>query len=281
MSRGHPLSRELGGSGGSIVVVFGVSSQLGMALSRRLSTLRCVAQVIGTYRTWRPGLNSLATAFTDKGKALELRPLDVMDDVGVQEVVREVCARAEVSGSELTLVYCCGAWCCGPLRELDGRAFDRVIGVGLRAPFVIASAVMRRCPTALRLLLVTGLGGEKNFVRHNTVYGLCTNAVYGLVKSVSLELDATRSSCVGIALSLIDRGQPYLPDFLARTGLRIPTDFTRAVDLITTIVSSRLDHFNGTVVELADGLSTYAPLLEYLAGEAPASADPVNNGPRA
>lgn len=248
----------------SRLVIFGVSSQLGMRVARR--ALVDGVAVAGTYRTPSPKLDALAAEAGRGPGALELSRLDVSDPDATAAYCRSAVRLVE-DGGPLGVVYSCGAWRWGAVRSVEAGVLDECLAVGLRGPFVVTSELLRHCPGPSRMVIVTGLGGERSAVARNAIYSICTNGVYSLVRAVGMEAAGTPFVCTGVALGLYDKGQDGIDELCANLNIGRPGDLDEAASFIVRVLDEPGTALNGAVVELGHGLSSYFEMLRVLSKE--------------
>jgi hypothetical protein len=109
---------------------------------------------------------------------------------------------------------------------------------------------------------VTGLGGEGNARRRNSLYAAWTNGVYALVRAAASEWIG-RASCTAIALGLFDEGQPFPEGFDARPGAALGRSVEPVAALVVEMLRAPISGYSGTIVEFAGGMTDYGP-LEHL-----------------
>lgn len=171
------------------------------------------------------------------------------------------------SGTSLTFIYMCGAWHTGAVTGHRNEDISRVLSIGLQAPIYCCSQVFRlrvgaAAPT--RCIIVTGLGGERAGVRYSSLYGSIVGGIYNFVRAVGMEVAGTNMSCVGLALGLFDKGQPYLQALCEQLVTCRPTPIEDVLDTLATLSLSYRSGLNGSVVEVAGGLQNYQNVAEIL-----------------
>lgn len=257
--------------GSRLALVAGISSHLGALVAEEL--LAAGYRVIGTYRTPGADLERVAAAQGPAGPPALYR-VDVCS-WGEVERFLEATLRPELArASEAAFVYCCGLWHYGPAEELDADTFDRVVGVGLRAPCLMSAWLLRSAPCPVHVVLVTGLGGEKAAAARLGLYSLCTNGIYTFVRATGMELAGGPSSCTGVALGLFEKSQSRLRERCARLNIRRPGDMHVPARFIRQCAVTREFHLNGAVVELADGLFNYQGIVELAMQDRAKAAEP-------
>lgn len=238
------------------IVIAGISSALGRGMAEALAG-RDDLNLIGLYRRMSPELERVA-------KAVTLREFDLTDESAVSRAIGDLSSYSE---DDLVFVYCCGKWSSGPVAELTSTEINTVMTLGLIAPISMTSQLlaMRRGATGrTRIILVTGLGGEKTGVRYNALYSAVTSGIYSFVRAAGMELAGSKDSCFGVALGLFDKGQPYIHDLCSRLVTRVPTPLPEIVDFLTAQLNCEGTALNGSVVELSGGLFNYQDVARLL-----------------
>ena len=245
-----------------LALIFGISSHLGRLLAVGLAADGY--SIFGTYRRRTPETDSLRAIAGEHHDAVGLFELDVLDTRALYAFldtqVRPRCA----SVAETAFVYCCGTYHLASAASLTAEEFDAVLGVGLRAPCLISAFLLRNAQSPVKIILVTGLGGEKAAVAGNCLYATCTNGIYSFVKAVGMELAGGPSSCTGISLGLFDKQQPDIHERCAQLNIRRPGDMNRVSLFIRQLAIPGTFYLNGAIVELADGLFNYDQLNQLL-----------------
>lgn len=176
--------------GGRSALVTGASSGIGLAIARALADAG--ARVVMVARHEEP-LARAAAAFG--GIALAA---DVADEQSVGALRARV--EAELRGSPDMVVSAAGAFELAPVAELEVGAFDRMVAVNLRAPFLLARAFL---PGMLRrgsghLLTIGSIAGRAAFP-HNGGYSASKFGVRGLHAVLDAELRGT-----GVRATLVE-----------------------------------------------------------------------------
>lgn len=246
------------------VVIVGISSFLGRSVAEALAA-REGLHVSGVYRTWRPELDGLAARFGgESGATLTLEQADATAPAERRRFLDNLSPHAD---EDLVLLYCSGQWASGRVSDLTDEAIESVTAVGLRAPIAVTSqllALRREAAGATRVIIVTGLGGDKAGVRYNALYSAVTSGLYSFIRAVGMELAGTRDSCFGVALGLMDKGQPYIHDLCARLVTRRPTPVSEVVEFLTAQMRCEGTALNGSIVELSGGMFNYQEVARLL-----------------
>jgi NAD(P)-dependent dehydrogenase (short-subunit alcohol dehydrogenase family) len=130
-------------------------------------------------------LNATATELTAHGAQVLAVPADVTDERQVQDVF----ARALANFGRLdVLVNNAGAFEGGPLDELSVEAWDRVLAVNLRAPFLCTREAMRimKRQGGGRIINIGSISAQR--VRpHSAPYSASKHGIWGLTQVTALE----------------------------------------------------------------------------------------------
>jgi NAD(P)-dependent dehydrogenase (short-subunit alcohol dehydrogenase family) len=246
-----------------VVVIAGISSTLGRAVADALAGQEGV-RVIGGYRRWREELATTAARFDSGAATLKLSQVNVTDPESRRGFLGEL---SLFSDEDLVFLYCCGRWSSGRVAELTEEEIETVTSVGLIAPVAMTAQLLnlRRCvPGRTRVIIITGLGGEKSGVRYNALYSCVTSGLYSFIRAVGMELAGSSDSCCGIALGLFDKGQPYINDLCARLVIRAPTPLAEIVSFLLPHLNCEGTALNGSLVELSGGLFNYQEAAKLL-----------------
>lgn len=250
-------------AGTHLVSIVGLSSLLGTAVADALLAEPSV-RVLGTCRTGAGRVEDLRARHGDR---LDLRAVDVLEAGDRDRLLDEIAAAAPEG--DLTLLYCCGKWVCGPIADLDPATMREALEIGLAAPMALVSGLVRRRRAALsglRIVIVTGLGGEKAGVAYNAVFGAVTGAVYNFVRGVAMELAGTGAVCMAVAPGLFDKGQPYIHELCAGLVTGRPTPVGEVAGWVADQILRGPPALNGAVVEIGGGLFNYQDAARILAG---------------
>jgi NAD(P)-dependent dehydrogenase (short-subunit alcohol dehydrogenase family) len=249
---------------GHLVSIVGLSSMLGTAVADALLAEPSV-RVLGTCRAGHGRVEELRARHRD-GR-LAVRALDVLRADDRDGLLDEIVDAAPEG--RLTLLYCCGRWVCGPVADVDPAAMRDAVEIGLMAPMALASGLVRRRRASLaglRIVIVTGLGGEKAGVAYNAVYGAVTGALYNFVRGVAMELAGTGAVCMAVAPGLFDKGQPYIHDLCSRLVTGRPTPVGEVAGYVADQILRGPPALNGAVVEIGGGMFNYQDAARILAG---------------
>jgi NAD(P)-dependent dehydrogenase (short-subunit alcohol dehydrogenase family) len=241
------------------VLIVGMSSGLGTAIAAGLVAARPTT-VIGTYRRWNRRLESARNTYEGAGLALSLRCLDVSDHTALIQLAADVC-RVAPTDEPITLVYCCGAFISGRVANLSAAQFDEAIAVGLRGPCLAICEMARtaRCP--LRILIVSGLGGDRTATEGNGIYALVTSGLYAFTRATAAEFAGSCRTCTVVSLGLFDKGQAGLDRLASRLNIGRPLPIDHAARFVCRLVTEPDTMLNGAVIEFAGGLQGYRDVI--------------------
>ena len=243
------------------IVIIGAQCELGQQLVRIWA--RRPVKITGTYSP-RSGPSGRCEELCRGNPAdLVMQPLDVLDRQLLERFCKET---AREPHDDLVVIYSCSAWACGKLQDIDTDTLLTAVGVNLIAPFVVASSFLRTAKCPVRLILVTGLGGEKNSVAGNSVYSACVNGLYSLVHSVGRELARSRSMCAAVALGIADNKKPHVRELLSHLEVKDPPTMADVADFIDWVCFGCKIRLNGSVLELACGLGDYRDVVRWYEG---------------
>ena len=258
------------GRDGPHVAIAGISSALGAALADILLREDGVS-VSGSLRTSNDRVCALRE-MADPTR-LELLTANLRD---ASERERFIDAAQRTAGErEAVLVYCGGRWLCGRLDDTELDDIEEVVEIGFTAPADLFRRFLRARRDASapsRIVMVTGLGGERAGVGYSSIYGSITGAAYNLVRSLGCELAGTPNTCTAVVPGLFDKGQPYIHALCARLETARPTPLDEVAQLLATVVLMHGTALNGSVIEAGGGMFNYHDAARILAREGGASA---------
>ena len=167
---------------GKVALVTGGNKGIGKAVARGLAAEG--AALVITARG-AADLQRAADEFTKQGASVLALPADVTDEKQVADVFRQTLARF---GRLDILVNNAGAFDGGPLESISIEAWDKVIAVNLRGPFLCTREAFR---------IMKGQGGGKIInigsisaqrVRHGSApYSASKHGIWGLTQVTALE----------------------------------------------------------------------------------------------
>jgi NAD(P)-dependent dehydrogenase (short-subunit alcohol dehydrogenase family) len=188
---------------------------LGRAVS--LAWLLAGAKVNVTYRN-KDELESLRSAAGAQASRLEGYEVDVTDEGSVRTLMEAVVAR---HGRLDLLVNTVGAYIGGiKLWELDGKAFDKMLALNLRAGFVLARA-------AVPLMLGQRKGAIVNVAAKAAVQHTAGEAAYVASKAAALAMiDSLAAELIGSGVR-VNTILPSIIDTEANRKAMPQADFTK------------------------------------------------------
>lgn len=167
---------------GRVAIVTGAGRGLGRAIARGVA--REGAAVVLTARN----RDELAAA-ADELAVIGVRTLNLPGDITDEHFVDELFAQALNHFGRLNLlVNNAGAFDGGPLDELPVEAWDKVIAVNLRAPFLCTRAAMRvmKGQGGGRIINIGSISAQR--VRpHSAPYSASKHGLWGLTQATALE----------------------------------------------------------------------------------------------
>lgn len=165
-----------------VAIVTGAGRGLGRAIARGVA--REGAAVVITARN----RDELAAA-ADELAAIGVRTLTVPGDITDEQFVDRLFAQSlDQFGRLDLLVNNAGAFDGGPLDELPVEAWDKVIAVNLRAPFLCTRAAMRvmKGQRGGRIINIGSISAQR--VRpHSAPYSASKHGLWGLTQATALE----------------------------------------------------------------------------------------------
>ncbi|MBS0031793.1 SDR family NAD(P)-dependent oxidoreductase [Chitinophaga sp. 22321] len=167
----------------------------------------------------------------------------------------------------LNIIYCCGAWYQGKIKDWKPDDFDRVYQVNVKAPCVLTSLILAAGGWPCRFVFVSGLAGDDNAFEGNGLYGLCTNSIRFFTRVLSKELvDRSASACVLLTLGLFDKGQPYYASLINDIGVPQYFSVPHVAALIHDLVEhpSRMVLLNGSELKAPNNITSYEKVVHWL-----------------
>lgn len=167
---------------GKIALVTGGNKGIGKGIARGLA-----AEGASLVITARGDAELQSTAAELRKKAPDVLAItaDITDEKAVQELFRQTAARF---GRLDILVNNAGAFDGGPLDELSAEAWDKVIAVNLRAPFLCTREAMRvmKRQGGGRIINIGSISAQR--VRPNSAaYSASKHGIWGLTQVTALE----------------------------------------------------------------------------------------------
>jgi NAD(P)-dependent dehydrogenase (short-subunit alcohol dehydrogenase family) len=167
---------------GKIAIVTGGNKGIGKGIARGLAAEG--ASLVITARG-DADLQAAAAELRKKSPDVIALPADITDEKAVQELFRQTAAHF---GRLDILVNNAGAFDGGPLDELTTEAWDKVIAVNLRAPFLCTREAMRvmKRQGGGRIINVGSISAQR--VRPNSAaYSASKHGLWGLTQVTALE----------------------------------------------------------------------------------------------
>jgi NAD(P)-dependent dehydrogenase (short-subunit alcohol dehydrogenase family) len=172
----------MGKLAGKVAIVTGAGRGIGRGIARGLA--REGAALALAARS-EPELNATADEMRALGVEVLAAPADVTDEAQVEALFARV---HEAFGRLDLLVNNAGAFDGGPLDELSTEAWDKVIAVNLRAPFLCTRAAMRAMKPqgGGRIINIGSISAQR--VRHGSApYSASKHGLWGLTQVTALE----------------------------------------------------------------------------------------------
>ena len=191
---------------GKIALVTGAGRGIGRACAIALAAAG--AELVVVSRT-RSELDEVAGEIKSRGGKARPLVLDVTDSNALRDVITGL-GRLDI------LVNNAGINRPQPFLEVDERTLDLLLGLNVRAAFLVAQ-------TAARLMVAQGAGvivnvssqmGHVGSERDRTVYVMTKHALEGLTKAMAVELAPRGVRVVSIAPTFVETplSKPFLDD---------------------------------------------------------------------
>jgi NAD(P)-dependent dehydrogenase (short-subunit alcohol dehydrogenase family) len=196
---------------GKTALVTGAGRGIGRAAALALAAAG--AELVLVSRT-ESELGAVAREIEHKGGRARTLPLDVTDGAAVRQ------AFAGLETLDI-LVNNAGLNHPQPFLEVDEETLDRLLGLNVRAAFLVAQAAARRMVAIGSGGVIVNMSSQMGHVgseRDRTVYVMTKHAIEGLTKAMAVELAPQRVRVVAIAPTFIDT--PLTRPFFADPGFR-------------------------------------------------------------
>ena len=217
---------------GKIALVSGAGRGIGRACALALADAG--AELVVVSRT-RSELDEVAAAIQSKGGKADPLVLDVTRSDALRDAIASL-GRLDI------LVNNAGINWPQPFLEVDEPTLDLLLGLNVRAAFLVAQA-------AARLMVAQGTGviinmssqmGHVGSERERTVYVMTKHALEGLTKAMAVELAPRGVRVVSIAPTFIETplSRPFLDDPETRRWIinRIPLGRVGTVEDVASAV---------------------------------------------
>lgn len=172
----------MGKLSGQVAIVTGAGRGIGRGIAKGLAAEGCA--VVITSRTVAE-LNATAVQCEAIGAKVLVHPTDITNEQNVEELFREALARF---GRLDLLVNNAGAFDGGPLETLSIEAWDKVIAVNLRAPFLCTRAALQvmKPQRSGRIINIGSISAQR--VRPGSApYSASKHGLWGLSQVTALE----------------------------------------------------------------------------------------------
>jgi len=165
---------------GRTVLVTGASSGIGAAAARRLAAAGArVLLVARDAQRLDEVLGGLRAGSGHRALRAELT-----DDREVAALAERVAAEA---GPLDALVQCAGVFAPKPFEQISAAELDRTWAVNVRAPFLLAQALVPVMAQRAAMVFVSSVSGHVPMA-HQAAYGTTKSAVDGLTRTLAVEL---------------------------------------------------------------------------------------------
>ncbi|QEH35175.1 Gluconate 5-dehydrogenase [Aquisphaera giovannonii] len=165
---------------GKVALVTGASGGIGRALAAGLAGAGAAVALHGRSE----GALAETALAVERAGATSLRLVADLSDPGSCD--RVVAACVEGLGRLDVLVNCAGMNRRKPMDEFTGEDFDAIVGVNLRAPFLLSRA-------ARRAMKAQGGGKVVHVASLTSSVGLARTAIYGMTKAALAQLAKTQA----------------------------------------------------------------------------------------
>jgi NAD(P)-dependent dehydrogenase (short-subunit alcohol dehydrogenase family) len=210
---------------GKLAVVTGGSSGIGYAIARRLAVEGATVAIFGS---GFDKARSAADEIAGDGHRANPFAVDVSDADQVEETVNKV--RSQLGEIDI-LINSAGVWYETPIGSTSWEAFDRMVGVNLKGPFLLANAIApamkeRRSGKIVNLASVAGLSPSAGY----SIYSTVKAGIIMFTRALSLEL-----APFDINVNAIAPGNTATP---MNEHVRTGADFAARREWITRITPS-------------------------------------------
>lgn len=236
---------------GKVALVTGSSSGAGAAIALELA--RRGAHVAVHCRSALDDARTIVARIADGGGTAEAFKADLAQD---EAAISLVTAVESSLGPVTVLVNNAGPFADAPFRTLTPAAWDQVMSVNLKAPYLLAQKV---APTMMRLGWgrIINLGATSGFVRTHSVYGLAKAAILHLTESLALEFAPAITVNAVVPSQIASARTDTMPDYkmaaIAGTPLgRLVTE-EEIARMVAHLCSADFDFVTGQAIVMDGG----------------------------
>jgi NAD(P)-dependent dehydrogenase (short-subunit alcohol dehydrogenase family) len=242
---------------GQVALVTGASSGLGVRFARTLA--RCGAKVVLTARRL-DRMEALAAEIRDEGGEALALELDVTDADQLLAVV----GKAEAAFGVVTiLVNNAGIPDAQRATKMSVDLIDRVIGVNLRAPYILSCEVARRLMAAKlpgRIVNIASVAAYEYRGNGAALYAVTKSAVVRMTEALSVEWASANINVNAIApgafaSEMMDGMMSRIGDFSQHFPRKRLGDPAQLDSTLLFLVSPASDFVTGACIRVDDGQS--------------------------
>jgi glucose 1-dehydrogenase len=183
---------------GRVAIVTGAASGFGAGTARALAAAG--ASVVGVDVN-SAGVENTAAEIRANGGICHPVAVDLTHAEAPSDIVRTA---AGISGRVDLLANVAGIWEPHPFAELPTGSLDRQLAVNLRAPFLLAQAVVRQMREGSSIVFVSSVAGGPVGFPGSSAYCASKGAIWGLVKALGSELGPQGIRVNGVAPGTVE-----------------------------------------------------------------------------
>lgn len=240
----------------TVMIVTGAASGLGEACAKNLAAQGfCVALMDQDAQ----GLERVAADIALTGGKAQPLTLDLLDDVAISDAVCTVSALGAIRG----LVNCAGVSSIGTALTLEHAEWDRVVGIKLRAAFVLSKAVLPHLIEAGggSIVNISSASGRTKSIFASPAYAASNAGLIGLTMTMAAQSadKGVRVNCVApglIETPMIHR--QYTPEqaaaMRAATPLRRGAQPEEIAEVVSFLLSDRASFITGETINANGGI---------------------------
>jgi len=256
MSESYPLPYNSCDLTEQVALVTGATSGLGYRFAKVLAAAGAKVAVAGRREDL---LEEVAAEISDAGGTALVCPLDVTDDAALIAVVEKIAAEL---GDVTTLINNAGVPDAQLATKMSIELIDQVIGINLRAPFILAREVARpliKANKAGRIVNISSVAAYYHAAKGAALYSTTKAGISRMTEALAVEWADTRINVNCIAPGSFDsemmsgmRGR-IGDGFIERFPRKRLCDPAQMDSTLLYLVSPASEAVTGVIIKVDDG----------------------------